>query len=487
MIDGSELSKTSDDVAAKPPELPSSTRGRTQTRTSTAVEKRKRDRATDRAVKFKEREVPANEFLRRQRVTPKTQDTYQAIVDRFYNEEKLKRTDDVALIDRALNRRILKMYLTGEHIGTARYLLHALKWDKGVKAKLFPKALSAIAGFKSVSHETMKDPNSWEAVLLAAEAGCRANTKHSVTAAAASLVQFDTLARPSEVLLMDGDWVFKTKSSEGNPVAALTFFPSSQSSGDKNKQQDDTIVIGEVTHVPWLTQLMLGLKAKCGEQKFFGITLAQYESEFTKNAAAAGLARLKMTPHGNRHGGASRMSLEGLDSVKIQTRGRWSSNKSVMRYKKHGRYLRVQAALTDDERARARHALLFIKSALATHFKLALTGAAPSRREPVPARAGHEKKECKLLDKGDSVRGKKGHTKAMRHPALKEPVKAPPLPLAMKRKRTMKPISSSSETTKRHRTRAEAAKFDPVALEREVNKLAAGWSKSLTSAKRRRS
>jgi hypothetical protein len=457
VIGGSRLSKNSDDVAERPQELPSSTRGRPRTRTSPAVEKRKRDRASDRAVKFKERAVPANEFLRRQRVTAKTQDTYKTIVDRFYSEEKLKRTDDVALIDQVLNRRILGMYLTGEHIGTARYLLHALKWDKGVKAKSFPKALAAIGGFKSVSHETMKDPNSWEAVLLAAEAGCRANTKHSVTAAAASLVQFDTLARPSEVLLMDGDWVFKTKSSKGDPVAALTFFPSSQSSGDKNKQQDDTIVIGEVTHVPWLTQLMLGLKGKCGKQKFFGITLAQYESEFTKNAAAAGLGRLKMTPHGNRHGGASRMALDGLDSVKIQTRGRWSSNKSVMRYKKHGRYLRVQEALSEDERTRARHALSFIKTALATHFKLALPGPAPSRHRPAL------KEHVKETPRASSTKA------GGRQP--------PPLPLAMKRKHTT--------TTKSHHKKAKHSGFDPEALERVGNSLAAKWSEYLKPAKRR--
>ena len=73
-------------------------------RTPAAVEKRKRDRATDREVKFKERAVPASEYLRRQRVTSKTQDVYQAIVDRFYNEEKLKRTDDVALLDQVLNK-----------------------------------------------------------------------------------------------------------------------------------------------------------------------------------------------------------------------------------------------------------------------------------------------------------------------------------------------------------------------------------------------
>jgi hypothetical protein len=84
----------------------------------------------------------------------------------------LKRTDDVPILD-AMNRRILKMYLDGEAVGTARYLVHALKWDKGVETKAFPRALAVLAGRKNVSHEHVKDPNSWEAVVLAAEAGCR--------------------------------------------------------------------------------------------------------------------------------------------------------------------------------------------------------------------------------------------------------------------------------------------------------------------------
>ncbi len=63
--------------------------------------------------------------------------------------------------DLALNQRILKMYLDGEHFSTARYLLHDLKWDKGVESKAFPQALAALAGHKNVSHEPVKGPNSW--------------------------------------------------------------------------------------------------------------------------------------------------------------------------------------------------------------------------------------------------------------------------------------------------------------------------------------
>ncbi len=128
-------------------------RGWTSKRKPLEVARRKRDRATDRKAKFKESKAPAAKFFRHQRVTSRTQDTYKAIVDRFYQEEGLKRSDDAAVLDAALTRRILKMYLDGEAIGTARYLAHVLKWDKGVETKAFPKALAALAGHKNVSHE----------------------------------------------------------------------------------------------------------------------------------------------------------------------------------------------------------------------------------------------------------------------------------------------------------------------------------------------
>ncbi len=124
-------------------------RCRAPKRTPPAVARRNPDRAVDREAKFKKSEAPPAEFLRRQRVTSRTQDTHKAVVDRFYQQEGLKRTDDVAVLDAAMNRRILRKYFDGEAIGTARYLVHAMKWDKGVETKAFPGPLLRSRGTKT--------------------------------------------------------------------------------------------------------------------------------------------------------------------------------------------------------------------------------------------------------------------------------------------------------------------------------------------------
>ncbi len=86
--------------------------------------------------------------------------------------------------------------------------------------------------------------------MLAAEAGCKRGTRNSTLTAIASLVQFDTLARPTETWQVCGDCALKTTTADGEVAAALTFYPSSQAREDKNKQQDDAIVVGEVVDAP---------------------------------------------------------------------------------------------------------------------------------------------------------------------------------------------------------------------------------------------
>ena len=163
----------------------------------------------------------------------------------------------------------MKKYLDGEDIGGARYLLYAVRWDTGATGTDFPKSMAALAGFKNVSSEKMKDPNAWEAVLLAAEAGLRRKTPAASTAAVASLIQFDTLSRPSELLEATGQWIFKSGDS-----AVMTFYPSSQTRTDKTKQQDDTVIVGEVAPLTWLKDLALALNKRSPSSPLFPLTLA---------------------------------------------------------------------------------------------------------------------------------------------------------------------------------------------------------------------
>ena len=83
-----------------PPELPRKAKA--------AAENLKRQRAAKRQEKYESRPSEANDFLRRQKVTEATQKKYREIANKFYLEERLKTSDPAAIIDKALNRRLLK-------------------------------------------------------------------------------------------------------------------------------------------------------------------------------------------------------------------------------------------------------------------------------------------------------------------------------------------------------------------------------------------
>ena len=341
---------------------------------------------------------------------------------------------------------------------------------------MFVQANSALAGYKSISHEAMKDPNSWEAVVLSAPAGCERGSTAAILTAAASLVQFDTLARPSEVLAMDPSWVFKAKGNDGQTQTAVTFFPSSQAGKDKNQQQDDTIVAGEVcVEVEWLPQLLLQLLKRKSGGRFFPLSLAQYESEFKSNAESAGLKRFNMTPHGNRHGGASLMSLANRDSVMIQTRGRWAATKSVLRYKKHGRYLRVKAALTADELACVPSALENVRLALTRFYGVRLT----------PSSRSHRPLALKTVKGGRAEAAVSARTKPSAPRASKSV-----LPLKRHGAPAAGAVTAPSAKKRRHRQAApkpaapkKREKFNAAELELQVSQLTAEWRRKLKQNK----
>ena len=83
--------------------------------------------------------------------------------------------------------------------------------------------------------------------------------------------------------------------------------------------------------------------ARGGGALFPNLTLTAYERVLRAARLACGYAKLKVTPHMCRHGGASTDRFEevytGLEE--IQKRGQWKSFSSVLRYEKHGRLVKV--------------------------------------------------------------------------------------------------------------------------------------------------
>lgn len=101
---------------------------------------------------------------------------------------------------------------------------------------------------------------------MMARAGLRRGTRASVQAAA--LLQLDLVCRPGEAVAIAKDWVHrlpKYKSQEAQ--VAVVFFPSSRGCRDKAKQQDDTIVVGEITGQKWLGELLARRAKPAGRRR----------------------------------------------------------------------------------------------------------------------------------------------------------------------------------------------------------------------------
>jgi integrase len=130
----------------------------------------------------------------------------------------------------------------------------------------------------------------------------------------------------------------------------------------KTKKQDDTIIVG-MPGREWINNLLTvygggPVRDRAAERKENGcgpvrdqrcsgrsgrlfptLTLSKLENLFRRGSVALGLQSFGLTPHKCRHAAPSHDSLHGVvDTKGIQERGRWASERSVSRYKQHGRY-----------------------------------------------------------------------------------------------------------------------------------------------------
>ncbi|CAE8711223.1 unnamed protein product, partial [Polarella glacialis] len=233
---------------------------------------------------------------------------------------------------------------------TEPHLRHA--WCKDILPALLVNSKRSLKGFSRLEPDVSLDPVTWEASLLIADQLLTQNTKDSVAVAAAALLQFDTYARPAEILSVARDAVIKPSTSRATNESnwLIVFFPSTDSAVSKGRQQDDTVLVGQrLASQRWVEDvLQIVYNHTKPHEKLFGMAPRVYGSLVT-NAAAVAKVPYKVTPHMFRHGGASQDSVCHASLDQIQSRGRWQQLKSVLRYKKTGRYLRQQARLTPEQ------------------------------------------------------------------------------------------------------------------------------------------
>ena len=355
---------------AQPPKSNSALKIETTGRTKIERAQAQARRAKTRQLRYAT--LGSRGFLRKQAVKPKTQQLYAKVVHKFYQSRALTDQDAIEILDRYLEKDLTKYYLAGDAISKARYLFYAIRWHKGIPNVMLPRSFAALQGYTKSTNDVAGDPNSWEAVVLTAAAGCRIGKPSNILAAAATIAQFDTMTRPGEILKVKRAWLL-AHSVNGVRQALLTVFPSDQAEleidedaviCDKTGRQDDTMVVGTVAG-KWIGKMLLDLKRAGFSDTLFPLTLPKYERAFYENTQAANLGRLNMVLHGNRHGGASLYANQGGQPMEVQSRGRWASTRSVLRYQKQGRYVRIRAKLHPMELNQAKKDEIFLQNNLA--------------------------------------------------------------------------------------------------------------------------
>ena len=328
-------------------------------------------------------------YLRQRSVSEKTRTEYHKHADAFFAWAGHHRvlTRDKYQLDSALECYLDDLFFEGYESYTARYTIWGIGFvrDLIVSARELPKAHRALRGWAEAAPELGRMPAPWFAVAV----GCDAlSSQAAFTAlgervalgsARAGLLQFDTFARPAEVIRVRHcdivppvgnvhTWavVFNPRPSglEGDAAdMRRASFGLGRAPRSKQRTYDNTVQVCDAASI----RAGRVLVRKCLEKWYhqmsaelpcFDITSAEYARAWKWASETIGLDFV-VTPHMLRHGGASAdYALGCRDILAIQERGQWGSLRSVQRYKKAGAYqrmlLRLPETVWETHRARSR-------------------------------------------------------------------------------------------------------------------------------------
>ena len=316
---------------------------------------------------------------------------------RFCQSKQLNHSTDMEA-DLALEQMLHAEYLKGEPASHGRQLLHGVARCKRLVTRnpcTLSRSKEALVGWSQQAPEYGRNPITWEAALLLAQAAMADNTLAAALVALAILVQFDAYLRPGELTALLPTQIIITPPGAVTPgpkvLIAVCPPPSAGSKvpGKKTKagQHDETIVMGDLSSVSQgrsfvteiLREVALTRRTSSPDAPMFGVSLPQYERAVRNAVLKCGLDVKKHLPHCLRHGGPSCDFYAGKRTLQeIQKRGRWNAPTSVKRYEKSATYARERGLLTTTQLQLASRLHLTIASSLRLQLRLA----SPSSQAP---------------------------------------------------------------------------------------------------------
>ena len=286
-------------------------------------------------------------LLRLGTVKPATLRAYQNHVERF--EAWCKKTGrtlrSLADADENLTEYMSHRYLQGEQPADGRYtrfgyILLRTSLD-GDRAHQLPLSRKALQGWSALSPGRSRDP--LPHVVVHQIAGFLLQ-RGELDAAMAVEVQFDTYARPSEILALTTADVVGPQPHAGTIYAkdwCVNLANSSTGKTRKNGECDDSVRLG-VGDRAWLRSVFAKYyQKKQPRHALFDLPLWRYERLFRMATEQLKLASLKPCPHALRHSGPSHDRWQDFLSLgDVQKRGGWKAIKSCHRYEKHSTILK---------------------------------------------------------------------------------------------------------------------------------------------------
>ena len=276
---------------------------------------------------------------------------YVVYLERFltWSENEKRVLVEDGEIDAALVCWFNLLYLRGEapHIGekTLAALMHREpRFSKRGEGKL-PRCYRALAGWRKKCPSRSRSPLPlafWTAIA------CNLAQRGFVRMAVLTLLLVDGYLRPCDAFPLTASQLLPPATGIAR-TWALLLFPSEIGATSKTGESDDTILL-DSAHLQWLNPVWQVLHDQEPDALLFPFGYAMYTTEFKKAATAMGVP--DAVPYQARHSGPSiDLALRRRELGAAKKRGRWKTDRSLRRYEKAGRLLRVADRWTAAQRS----------------------------------------------------------------------------------------------------------------------------------------
>ena len=292
-------------------------------------------------------------------VSPRCRATYMECLARMARSTgiNLDGQNTAAEVDKALCLMLDQMFLEGEDLSKAQYMMAAMlfKWPQfqSPKQMLLPVSKQSLQGWRKLEPPRSRLPLPWEAVCLMAE---HMMGHDMVEEALMMLLAFVMYLRPGEVCkLRCQDLVPPV--GQGRREASkwsLVLHPEEELVPSKTAEFDETLLFD----LPYTKFVAISVhqwrrtSSRPGHQLIFSKTASQLREAMVSVAQKCALQPLgDPHPYRSRHGGASRDFATGdRKQPDIQRRGRWKTAASTRRYEKGGRLGQLMRSLSQKVR-----------------------------------------------------------------------------------------------------------------------------------------